>query len=96
MDSLVSVMNKLKKEGYATDFTFSAGELYSPITNQYFTPERLKINDTYRFEGESNPADSSILFSLETDTGEKGLITDGYGTAANKDLQDFLDAIKKT
>jgi len=94
MDSLVPVMNKLKKEGYVTDFSFKGGELYSPVTKQYFSPDRLKIHNTYRFEGESNPADASILFSIETDTGEKGLMTDGYGTSANKDLQEFLDMIK--
>jgi hypothetical protein len=33
----------------------------------------------YRFEGDSNPDDSSIVYAISSNTGLKGTLVDAYG-----------------
>ena len=71
---LVEVLNDLKKEGYEADFFVEGPLMRSSISGKKYKPEDVSIADTYRFEGESNPDDSAILYAIETSTGEKGTI----------------------
>jgi hypothetical protein len=42
-----------------------------------FGPDDFNVRKIFRFEGMSNPSDSSILYAIETLTGVKGLLVDG-------------------
>ena len=64
MTTLVSVLEKLRlrkqdKEFKMTEEGFTAGN------NKFYNPEDLRILKTYRFEGDSNPSDSAILYVIE-------------------------------
>jgi hypothetical protein len=54
----------------------------------------VKIVHFYRFEGESNPDDSSIMYAIECNNGEKEIV-DGYGTTADTDTANFMLKRKK-
>ncbi|MDX5422181.1 MAG: hypothetical protein LPK07_01375 [Hymenobacteraceae bacterium] len=93
--SLVNVLNRLRKEGFKHDFKVSAdGTACSVEDNKEFTPEQVRIVDFYRFEGESNPDDMSILYALETDTGLKGTISNSYGPYADENVDTFLKQVE--
>jgi hypothetical protein len=49
----------------------------------------------YRFEGESNPSDSSIVYALESSDGEKGTLVDGYGTSSDTHVTHFMQQVKE-
>lgn len=59
-----------------------------------YTPTDIKISNFYRFEGYNDPDDSSILFLLETSTGNKGTILDAYGVYADPIISDFIRQVK--
>src|SRR5882757_9111542 len=64
MTTLSSVLEqlRLKQEDHEFRWTeqgFTAGK------GKIYQPEDLKIIRTYRFEGESDPSDSSILYVIE-------------------------------
>ncbi|WP_162428125.1 hypothetical protein [Pontibacter pudoricolor] len=93
--SLVNVLNRLHKDGYKYDFKVSGeGKLCTMENKDEFTPDQVRIVDFYRFEGESNPDDMSILYAVETSTGLKGTISNSYGPYADTGVDNFLKQVE--
>ncbi|TPG64639.1 hypothetical protein [Hymenobacter nivis] len=94
--SLVNVEKKLSKDGYDQDFTVSEGRLHTmdSSTTKTYAPDEVTIVDFYRFEGESNPDDTSILYAIEANDGVKGTISSAYGVYADTDTDDFLKKVE--
>ena len=83
----------LNDEGYTAQFTFREGALHAD--NKTFRPEDLIINEEFRFEGESNPDDMSILYAIEASDGTKGAVIDAYGTYSDNELGEFMKGVKE-
>ena len=92
MTSLVTVEKKLNSQGYTHDFTVKEGRLTTMDNDSAltFTPEETTIVDYFRFEGESDPGDTSILYAIETADGAKGTLSSAYGVYANEDVDQFI------
>lgn len=98
MSPMVTVINNLTNDGYTTQFKASETGITSMKTEQCFSPQDVQIRHFYRFEGESSPDDSSIIYAIETNTGEKGTLVDSYGAYADPHIEKFIkevEAIKK-
>lgn len=94
MTTLTSVLERLRvkkndKEFSMTPDGFTAGN------NKYYQPEDLKIIKTYRFEGESDPGDSTILYLIEANDGLIGYSMDAYGAYSDHDEEGYDDFIRK-
>ncbi len=89
------IMEKLKSKGYTRDFNVFDDKMIMDHSKKVFSPEEIHIVDEYRFEGNTNPDDMSILYAIETKSGEKGMIVNGYGTSANPEIDAFLLAAEK-
>src|SRR5688572_33463585 len=94
MSSMVTVLSKLTKSGYTTQFKPDKKGLCSMTTNKNYKPKDVKIEHFYRFEGESDPADSSIVYAIETNSGEKGTLIDSYGAQSDPLLEAFLKEVQ--
>src|SRR5665213_3027975 len=94
MGTLVSCLNDLQTKGYKTQFKAAPEGLISLTTNKVFQPENIKIAHFFRFEGESNPSDSSIVYAIESSGGEKGTLVDGYGNASDEHISHFMEKVK--
>ncbi|MHC2992235.1 hypothetical protein OB13_11785 [Pontibacter sp. HJ8] len=93
--SLVNVLNRLRKDGYTFDFKVSGeGRLCTMEDKHTFPPDQVRIVDFYRFEGESNPDDMSILYAVETQNGLRGTISNSYGPYADEKVDDFLKQVE--
>ena len=96
MTTLSQVMEKMRNKGYDHEFKMSDhGRMQSAETQKVYDPEDLKIVRTFRFEGESDPADSNILYLMEDKDGEKGYVLDAYGAYSSHEESGFDDFIKK-
>ena len=89
---MVDVLNKMTREGYTESFMVVRGKLSTASRDQTFTPEEVQIVNFYRFEGTSNPDDSSIVYVIEAG-GLKGTLVDAYGTYADAGINDFIKAV---
>lgn len=92
MDTLSQRMNNLKDEGYTEEFVIN-GNVISSKSGKEYKPGTLLITQTFRFEGESNPSDSSELFAIETNDKKKGLLVLAYG-AQTEDNAEVIKRIK--
>jgi hypothetical protein len=81
--TMTEAMEALRRQGFTADFTLCKETGRITATGASFKGEELKIVEHHRFEGISDPDDSSVLYALETVDGVKGLLIDAYGTYAD-------------
>lgn len=78
--TLSGTMNELRKQGYTEDFNLHQDCLECRNGEFRVFTEDFKVDKFYRFEGESNPSDSAILYAISSDKhGLKGVLVNGYG-----------------
>jgi hypothetical protein len=95
METLVSVLGYLATLGFDTQFKATAKGLLSLTTHRTFQSSEVRVVHFYRFEGESSPDDSAILYAIETTDKEKGTLVDGYGISGDSQVTDFVQQIEE-
>jgi hypothetical protein len=95
MATITGCSNKLFKQGFKTQFQASEEGLKSLETGKVYKPDQVIILNFYRFEGESDPSDNSILYAIETVTGEKGTLSDAYGVYADTNVTKFITEVEE-
>src|SRR5450432_2424865 len=90
MTTLSYVMEKLRLKRQENEFIISP-EGFSIGNGKFYQPEDLTIIKTFRFEGDSNPSDSSILYIIEAKDGLIGYSIDAYGVYSNHDDEEGYD-----
>lgn len=93
-ETLSVAMNKLKEEGFTYEFDYKDAHLCCASENREFGSEELKIVKVLRFEGITDPEDSSILYAVECIDGSKGLVVDAYGMYADTDKTEFMSKVE--
>ena len=93
MKTVVEVINRLREKHYIHDFEVSHHKLICKDTGECFDAHEVTIDKTFRFEGDSNPDDMSVLFALTSKSGTQGILIDAYGTYANADVSEFIKKI---
>ena len=78
MTTVSSVLEKLRQKKMDNEFQISA-EGFTASNNKFYQPQDLKIIRTYRFEGDSDPSDNSIIYLIEANDGLIGYSLDAYG-----------------
>jgi hypothetical protein len=78
-DSLVDALDDLRNRGYLADFGTQAICLYCGDLDLRLSPEEFNVDEVYRFEGDSSPDDSAVIYAISSSTGVKGTLIDGYG-----------------
>ncbi|HLV70263.1 MAG TPA: hypothetical protein VKY34_06110 [Xanthomarina sp.] len=64
--TLSGILNNLKMEGYSEDFNLKGDCLKCPSEQLKLSPTEIEIDKFYRFEGQSEPADSAILYAISS------------------------------
>jgi len=95
LKTLAQCMNTLKEKGFTKDFQVNEEGLKAMDEERVYQPEEVKIVSFYRFEGNSDPGDMSILYAIETSTGVKGTLSDAYGAYAARKVSDFFDKVER-
>jgi hypothetical protein len=78
-DTLSEAMNDLKKRGFTIDFNLSYDCIICHETPMTLMPAEFEIVEVYRFEGATNPSDSSVLYAIASKHGERGVLVNAYG-----------------
>ncbi len=80
MTTLSGVMEVLKERGVDHELRLlENGQLEDQDSGRVYNPQGMKIIRSYRFEGDSNPSDSAVLYLLENADGFIGYIINAYG-----------------
>ena len=92
--TLDGVIEKLTERGFVERFDVRDGQLRALGSGRAFDAEDLTIREYQRFEGVSNPDDSSIVYAIETRSGTKGVLMDAFGPCANSEVGRLLETVE--
>lgn len=79
-DDILEALFDLKQRGFTTDFNINTQGLECRESGIILPPEEFEIVEHYRFEADTNPSDSSVLYVIEAPgAGIKGILINAYG-----------------
>ncbi len=90
IETLSEAITDLRKRGYEHDFNLRSEWLECQKLNLQLKPVDFHVDEVHRFEGMTNPDDSSILFAIQSPHGIKGILVDAYGTYAESISNEML------
>lgn len=94
--TLSETINGLIKCGYTLDFNVHKECLVCLEREFVLKPDDFQIDKLYRFEGQSNPEDQSILYAISSARfGIKGLLVDGYGISSDEEVSNFVGKLQR-
>ena len=80
MRTLADTMKELQERGYTESFRAQNARLVATRAGQAFSPDQVKVDEIYRFEGDADPSDMSILFALSVpEAGIRGTWSSAFG-----------------
>lgn len=94
MKSLAMISNKMILDGYDDDFKITDQGLRSLKTEKVYQPDQIKVVNFFRFEGQSDPNDNTIMYVIEASDGVKGTVVDAYGPYADRKLSEFMTKVE--
>ena len=93
-ESSIDAINDLKSRGFEYDFNVRDTHIECSQIELILEPEDFTIVEHYRFEGDSDPGDNTIVYGIEGSEGHKGVMVMAYGMYADTitgDLAKKLD-----
>ena len=88
--SLVEALDDLRQRGFTADFDVQHHCLSCSALDLELHPDDFEIVEVYRFEGATNPDDSSVLYAIAGKNGQKGVLVDAYGAYASSISAELL------
>ncbi len=93
-DTVTEALSDLKQRGYITDFNLAFDVIKCRDTGVCLSPAAFEITDHYRFEGNSDPEDAAILYTIESRDGTmKGTLLSAYGAYSEPMSEEMIRKI---
>jgi len=91
--SMAEALQDLVKRGFTANFEYLDKTFRDVDSGRTFQADALTIVEHYRFEGASDPDETSVVYAVESDDGTKGVIADAFGVYASPELGGFLNNV---
>lgn len=69
--TVIEALKILKEKGYDYDYNINESEIVN-------NPDEFEIEHLYRYEGETNPDDESMVYGIKSKSGKKGVYVSGF------------------
>ncbi|SOE23519.1 hypothetical protein SAMN06298216_3904 [Spirosomataceae bacterium TFI 002] len=95
-DTVTEALKDLENRGYTTDFEILRDKecLVCNKTSAQLSPRDFEIDETYRFEGDSDPGDEMIVFAISSRKNNlKGTVVNAYGMYADASSSKIVELL---
>ncbi len=86
-DTLSEATSTLMNEGYTENFRADEEYILALSSKKKYQPADLRITERYRFEGQTNPADSMELMAIRANDGTRGTLVMSYGAKHSQNVE---------
>lgn len=94
-ETLLNALNALRKQGYITDFNTENNYLKFGNENGRLLPRDFVVDKYFRFEGQSDPDDNSILYAISAEKfGIKGVLVNAYGIYSDTVANELIEKLR--
>ena len=93
--TVTEAIAQLREAGFTTDFSpAEGGRLRCGACGVEHDPSGAHVEDTVRFEGETDPGDEAIVFALTcAGCGSRGTLVSAYGASVGADEAEVVTAL---
>jgi hypothetical protein len=89
--TLVEAINGLKAQGYTEDFNLKEDYLDCSNSKYQLSPDDFKVDNVFRFEGESDPEDQAVLYAISSEKYNlKGTLVNAYGIYSDNQANEII------
>ena len=93
--TLSQTLNELKKKGYTIDFNLKEDCIDCQQGQIKLSPADFQIDEYFRFEGPTDPADSAIVYAISSPKYNlKGVLVNGYGIYSSALTNEMVEKLK--
>ena len=94
-DTVTDALSDLKQRGFSVDFNIAFDKIICSKKEIQLEPEQFEIVEVYRFEGMTDPDDSSVLFAVAAkDESMKGVLVSAYGVYSDAVSNEMMQKLK--
>jgi hypothetical protein len=93
-ETVTDALRGLKQRGYSIDFNLEPDRISCPTTPLSLRPADFEITEVYRFEGNTDPADEAIVSAIESRSGQRGVLVNGFGPSADEVGEEMIEKLK--
>lgn len=94
-DTVSEAVDDLIKRGFTHDFRICSEGIECLMLEIKLHPEHFEIIELYRFEGDSDPADEAVVYGIQSNTGIKGVLVNGFGIYSDSISDAMVKKLKK-
>ncbi len=93
-DNLPEAITGLKARGYTTDFSLAFEKIACNKTGKALSPAEFEIIEHYRFEGDTDPDNASVLYAISSKDGSmKGMLINAYGVYSDPITDELVNKL---
>lgn len=94
-ETVSEAVNDLTSRGYTQDFIVNNDCIYCKQKETRLNPKEFVIDEFYRFEGDSDPADETIVYAISSVNKHlKGTLINAYGVYADTVSDELIEKLK--
>lgn len=94
LPTLSETLTQLKAAGYTEDFNPHGSYLTGQRSAIQLAPDEFEVDEHYRFEGPTDPADEAVLYAISSAKFNlKGTLVNGYGIYSDPINDQLLSAL---
>ena len=94
-DTVTEAVSDLQKRGYTEDFVPHEKGILHVDKNYSLNPDDFKIDEVHRFEGETDPADETIVYAISSlHDDSRGILVNAYGMYSESWSNEMIAKLK--
>ena len=95
MSTMSEVIGYLREQGYLEDFNLQQNSIVCRDGHFSVFHDEFVIDKTYRFEGESDPADEATVYAISSPKyGIRGILVNGAGIYTDDLTNEMLETLQ--
>ena len=94
-DTVTEALGNLWERGYTASFKLHTDCLYCHDNQIRLSPNEFNIDELYRFEGNTDPSDETIIYAISSTNGNiKGTLVNAYGAYGDTASEELVSKLK--
>ena len=94
-DTVSEAVNDMVKRGYTENFVVKNKTLYCHEKNVSLNPDEFNIDELFRFEGNTDPADETVVYAIAAlHHSIKGILVSAYGAQSAPKDDEMIKQLK--
>jgi len=97
-DTVSEATADLNKRGYTADLSIVPDKdcIVCNLDARQLSPEEFQIDETYRFEGDTDPGDEMVVYAISSKKHNlKGIIVNAFGVYSDSRTSKIVERLKK-